>query len=466
MEKRKDKVFILLIASIVMALICAFITYWGTQEKRDSVNMVIQTYQVIESSERILSLLKDIEAGSRGYLATTDSMFLSPIAEARNLLSDESKKLLGLIRDNSLQENFVAQKIIPAVKSLESATVMGLNPVKGQGRDSAFALADTKVGLVRADTIRHFVNEFIENERISLATREGELEDNIIVEDIVQFSSFAVIAITCTLAFLRLVSERNNINALLEKLEATNEGLEQKVLARTQQLTEANQAKDHFLGIASHDLKVPIAGLLGLIEVMRLENQGRSSKEIEYLGYMEESCNGMENLISNLLDINRIDRGGPTFTRQRIDMFPFLTALEQRFSSYAKNKEVPLQIDMLNTVIESDPGNLLRILENLLSNAIKFSSHGQPVVLHTSLQDHHILFEVTDHGPGIPKAEIPLLFKKFARLTNRPTGGESSSGLGLAIVKELTELAGGEVTVESELGHGSTFILKMPIGEL
>lgn len=445
-----------------MAVICAFITYVGTLEKRESVETVIHTYRVIESAEKILSLLKDMESGHRGYIITRDSAFLEPYVEANAMLGTEIATLKVLVRDSS-QSRFLHNKIIPAVTKRQNASINTIDILNKQGPDSAREWIATRIGKAYMDTIRLLINNFNQNEQVLLTVREDELEKNIIVEDVIQFSSFAVIGITCTLAFLRLIRERKSINTLLDKLEMANESLEKKVLARTQQLTEANRAKDHFLAIASHDLKVPIAGVMGLIEIMRLDNNNRDLRDVEYLSYIEESCQGMQNLISNLLDINRIDRGETHLVKERIDLFPFLTKIEQSFASYAKKKSIPLHVEKVNTVIEADPVNLSRILENLISNAIKFSQPGHAVAVKSQVDDQLISFDIIDHGPGIPESELPDLFKKFSRLSNRPTGGESSSGLGLAIVKELTELAGGKLNVVSRTGQGTTFTVRLPI---
>jgi signal transduction histidine kinase len=296
-----------------------------------------------------------------------------------------------------------------------------------------------------------------------LADREDLLERNSRLEEVVQFSSFGLIALTCTLAFLRLSKELQKVSALVDKLEVANETLEEKVLMRTQQLSEANASKDHFLGIASHDLKAPIAGMQGIIQLMRLEKKDRDDNEISYLNYMEDACKAMITLITNLLDISRIDRGEMVFQKEAVAVKDVLARIERLFRTQANKKDIPLEVSGDDVVVYTDPGNLGRILENLVSNALKFSTHGQPVRLHASQKDHHITFTVADHGPGILPEEMPLLFQKFSHLSNRPTGGEGSTGLGLAIVKELTELAGGSLTVDSTVGTGSIFSVHLPV---
>jgi len=253
------------------------------------------------------------------------------------------------------------------------------------------------------------------------------------------------------------------VSALVEKLEVANETLEEKVLRRKQQLSEANSAKDHFLGIASHDLKAPIAGVQGIIQLMRLEKKDRDENEMSYLNYMEDACKAMLTLITNLLDINRIDRGEMRFQKESVVVKDLLTRVGRLFATQAAKKEIPLDVSSPDVVIQTDPNNLARILENLVSNAVKFSKHGQPIQLSAAQKDHHITFSVVDNGPGIPPGEMPLLFKKFSHLTNKPTAGEGSTGLGLAIVKELTELAGGSLTVDSTVGKGSVFSVHLPI---
>ena len=195
---------------------------------------------------------------------------------------------------------------------------------------------------------------------------------------------------------------------------------------------------------------------------MNLENKSRPTNDVEYLGYMEDSCNNMQRLISNLLDINQIERGAIIISKQDIDLDSILSKLEQTFSHLALKKGIHLTIDRLHETIQTDRDALSRILENLLSNAIKFSPADKMVHLRITKNNSSIKFEIIDQGPGIPNEEIPSLFGKFQKLTNKPTGGEGSTGLGLSIVKELTILLGGEISVSSKLNEGTIFTVVFP----
>jgi len=463
MRRRKDKVFIMLLASILLSVVCAVVTYVSTREKHEAQALVIDTYQAINISERLLSLVKDMESGQHGYVITNDSLFLEPFDEARELIPGEVEQLRRAVTENEQQTRFLDRRIVPALEKKISVAVQIVNIHNDQDLESREQALAAQTAKAYMDTIRLLMNTFVQNERASLADRELSLERNSRLEEWVQFSSFGLIALTCTLAFLRLSKELRKVSALVEKLEDANETLEGKVLSRTQQLSEANEAKDHFLGIASHDLKVPIAGVQGILQLMKLEKKDRDENEVSYLNYMEEACTAMLTLISNLLDINRIDLGEMRFQKEEVVIKDLLARVERIFAAQAEKKNITLTIYGPDIVLYTDPTCLTRILVNLVSNAIKFSASGQSVSLLASQNSRDITFSVIDHGPGIPTVEIPLLFKKFARLTNRPTAGEVSTGLGLAIVKELTELAGGTISVKSAVGKGSEFIVTLPV---
>lgn len=403
-----------------------------------------------------------METGQRGYIITGDSEFLEPYNNAKLITKLEIDTLNKLINDNEPQTNLLKGKIITAINNKSEDIENSIGIVNTYGQDSAARRVDTKIGKTHMDTLRILIQDLVQRERALLSEQNQKLEKNTRMEDIVRFFAFAIISLTSLVALIALLTKQRNINELIESLKKSNEELEQKVQDRTKQLVEANEAKNHFLGIASHDLKVPISGVLGLIELLNLENKNRPEREVEYLNYMQDSCKNMQRLISNLLDINRIERGATTIKKQEIDLRKFLSKLERDFSHQAKKKNIELIVIAIDGVIQTDPDALSRILENLLSNALKFSTRDRSVNLRTTIIDGKIKFEIIDEGPGITSDDIPKLFGKFQKLTNQPTGGEGSTGLGLSIVKELTILLGGEIAVTSNVGEGTVFSVIIP----
>jgi signal transduction histidine kinase len=458
-----NNIYLLLILSVLLVIISAIITYRNTQEKAEATAAVIRRYESIESSIQLFSYLKDMETGQRGYIITGDSEFLEPYDSAKVRIKAETDTLNYLVQDDEQQASLLEEKIIRSINNKTEDLEKSINIVNKFGKDSAARKVIKKTGKAHMDTLRILINELIQRERAILSQQNQKLIQNTKLEDMIRFFSFTMIGLTSLVAFVILIQKQRSINELIEKLKKYNEELEQTVKERTIQLLSANQAKDHFLGIASHDLKVPIAGILGLIELMNLENKSRSEKEKEYLGYIQGSCLNMQQLISNLLDINRIEQGATTIKQEDVDLKNLQAKLESSFSPQAQKKNIELDIRVPDDMIKTDPEILYRILENLISNAIKFSPRHKSVSVQTIKKGDQLIFEIMDHGPGIPGDEIPVLFEKFQRLTNKPTGEESSTGLGLSIVRELVKLLKGEITVTSKVGEGSLFTVIIPI---
>ena len=159
----------------------------------------------------------------------------------------------------------------------------------------------------------------------------------------------------------------------------------------------ANQAKDHFLSIASHDLKVPIAGILGLIGLMKAEKSERSESDMEYLTYMEDSCNNMQRLISNLLDINRIEQGRNSYQKASCRCRNYSKKLKTNLLNRPKEAD-QIILRQWKEHVYTDPDALQQILENLVSNAIKFSPPSKIIQLSAMRNNNQIRFEIIDQG--------------------------------------------------------------------
>ena len=242
------------------------------------------------------------------------------------------------------------------------------------------------------------------------------------------------------------------------------EEAEKKLIQANTKLLYFNEEKNHFLGIAAHDLRTPLSTILGLINLFKLNNENLTQDQSEYVRYIEKSCTSMQLLINNLLDINRIEQGLNQLNPVQVSLNTMLDQQVHMFKESAEKKDIHLTLeDTPDIVLTTDPEALCRVFENLISNAIKFSHRHSAVWIRVADHHTHVVVKVIDHGPGILKEEMGRLFNKFQRLSARPTGGESSSGLGLSIVKELVTTLQGKITVESEVNKGTTFILELPL---
>lgn len=497
-SRRFNTVRVLLVASVLLTIVSAVITYYNDEQRKKTTELVILTYKVIQASTTLFSHVKDMETGQRGYIVTGDSVFLESYFQSELDIEPQLLLLKDLVRDNPRQLRVVNQHLIPMLRQKRKEMDRSLLLFGHHGRDSASLFIASKIGKAHMDSIRFWVNDLDDHERGLLETRNHHLENIYFFNDVVRFGSFGLIGVTSLIALLTLQKKQKENELLFAALRKLNEDLELKVKERTRQLEDekhhveqlndnlqqnleevkslheglqdANQSlvrlndeKNDFLGIATHDLKAPIAGISALVQVMKLEG-ALDPKRLHYLDHIIESCDRMQRLISDLLDLNRIERGTSSVSVEPVIVSKLLARLHTQFQSVAAKKNISLKIEnnFDEDTLLTDPDALLQILDNLLSNAVKFSFPGKEINVRVDADAHFIRFAVSDQGQGLYKEELRKLYGKFHKLSARPTAGESSSGLGLSIVKELVQLLQGEITATSKIGEGSTFVVSLP----
>lgn len=232
-------------------------------------------------------------------------------------------------------------------------------------------------------------------------------------------------------------------------------------------LEEANQLKTELLGIAAHDLKNPLFSIMTFADMLLDPQSPMVDKQTQFLSLIKDLANRMHHIINDLLNSMTIESGKVKLNLRPLDLGQLSALLAAISSVRAEQKGQTLTSHIENDcIVQADEERLKEIIDNLISNAIKYSPSGKSIDVRVYRKDKYAVFEVRDEGQGFSQAEKEKLFKKFQRLTAKPTGGESSTGLGLAIVKQLVELHGGRVWAESEgCGKGSTFAFELPLIE-
>ena len=235
-----------------------------------------------------------------------------------------------------------------------------------------------------------------------------------------------------------------------------------------ERLQELNEEKSEFLGIAAHDLKNPLSGIMMTAEVLiqqfeRLDESGiKQRAEVIYMAAMR-----MSDIIGSLLDINAIESGTMQVNNFTFPLEPVLRDLVHSWEERAQHKGISIVTSVKPAAIDvrADRDMLHRVLDNLLSNAIKFSQPNTQVLICAAPVDGGgVRIAVADEGPGLTAGDHKRMFTKFGRLSAKPTANEHSTGLGLSIVKKLLEMMGGTVRCESIHGSGSKFIIELPGG--
>ena len=256
----------------------------------------------------------------------------------------------------------------------------------------------------------------------------------------------------------RIASQREEITAQNEEISETN----QKLIVRNDELAELNNEKDTLMNIVAHDLKSPFNRIKGLGELLQLS--GVNDEQKNYIKLLNDICQNGINLIRDILDVSAFEDDQIRTEIKKINANDLLVEKAKNFYTDAKSKHIELMIEGVENevYVNSDKIYLSRILDNLISNAIKFSESSKKVILSTGYQDDCPYISVKDFGPGFAKEDMDHLFKKFTKLSAKPTAGESSNGLGLAIVKTLSDRLGAKIDLITEPETGSEFIVKFP----
>jgi signal transduction histidine kinase len=259
-----------------------------------------------------------------------------------------------------------------------------------------------------------------------------------------------------------------------EELQTVNADLDAKVdeLARVNlRLYELNNIKNEFLATMSHELRTPLNSILGFSEVLNTADN-LSDKQRRYVTNIQVSGRTLLSLITDVLDLAKIESGKMEIHPIEFSFGDLIERQTGVMATQAEKKNIDLtwQVEPGVTTLFQDVGKLQQILNNLLSNAIKFTPEGGRVRVRAGLRDpDHMFIEVQDTGVGIPLEDQERIFEKFRQGRSRP-GEENAltrqfegTGLGLSIVKELCKLLGGEITLVSEFGRGSTFTVVLPV---
>ncbi|QPF75981.1 PAS domain S-box protein [Roseateles sp. DAIF2] len=227
----------------------------------------------------------------------------------------------------------------------------------------------------------------------------------------------------------------------------------------------ANRAKSAFLANTSHEIRTPLNGLLGLARMVQQPDLDEPTRR-EYLDQMLDSAESLSGLISDILDLSKIEAGRLTLESLPFALREMLGTMRLAYLTLAQARGLAFQIEVAEDVpawVVGDPIRTRQILSNYLTNALKFTEAGSVAVRVLRLDDERLRIEVSDTGPGIAPALHERLFQPFTQADESTTRRYGGTGLGLSICRELATLMGGRVGVDSVPGQGSTFWAELPL---
>ncbi|MGD2105853.1 MAG: MFS domain-containing histidine kinase [Anaerolineae bacterium] len=284
-------------------------------------------------------------------------------------------------------------------------------------------------------------------------------------------------------AFVSWISARNLENAL-RNVRALNRELDQRVEDRTRELRQANEElananerlmeldrlKSRFVSMVSHELRTPLGAIQGFAEMLRAGIYGSlAEKQDDALRRVENNTDKLLNIVNDLLDQARIEAGEISLHPTPFSPETLVEDLQSTVGVLADQQGLDLTVEVDENVprpVYGDKERLHQVLVNLTTNAIKFTDEGS---IHVRIggadgdDPSQWIMEVSDTGPGIAEEDKDLVFTPFRRVDDSVTREHTGVGLGLSIVRQLVELMGGNISLESEVGRGSTFTVTLPL---
>ncbi|MBJ7472140.1 MAG: GAF domain-containing protein, partial [Solirubrobacteraceae bacterium] len=232
------------------------------------------------------------------------------------------------------------------------------------------------------------------------------------------------------------------------------------VLREVTEQRRASALKDELMSTVSHELRTPLSAILGFAELLRVRDYDKAERD-EYLDTIHQQATRLSRLISDFLDIQRLEQSDEHLRMNRIELRSMLKQQVELFARQSTDHPVELRSSG-DLLIDGDEEHLRRAVSNLISNAIKYSPDGGAVTVEATRKNGDVVVAVRDEGIGIPAEDQRRVFDRFFRVDSVATRKINGTGLGLALVREIARAHGGDVGVESVEGQGSRFWLKVP----
>lgn len=236
-------------------------------------------------------------------------------------------------------------------------------------------------------------------------------------------------------------------------------------LADITRLKEVDRLKTDIVANVSHELRTPLASIKAYTELLMdgLEGEDRGLRD-QFLRTIDQETDHLSQLISDLLDLSRLEAGRFEVRKGAVDMGELLLAVLRLLEGARRSQEVLIHTEVPDGLanLMADREMIMMILRNLLSNAIKFSHRGGEVLVSLQQSPERLVLRVVDHGIGIPAEALPHLFQKFYRVRSATESGIEGTGLGLVLTKQAVDAHNGSIDVESEPEKGTTFTVRLP----
>jgi signal transduction histidine kinase len=254
------------------------------------------------------------------------------------------------------------------------------------------------------------------------------------------------------------------LGCLLEEERETATARSRELTLANARLAELDRLKSDFVSMVSHELRTPLGLIKGYTGTLLQQDLDAATRE-EFLRVIDEETDRLTELVTNLLDMSRIEAGTLRVDRQPIQLDGLVRASADRLRTREPGRALEVDLPERLPLVLADERRITQVLDNLLTNAVRYSAPDTTIKLAASSSKGHVEVAVADQGVGIPSDKRDQVFEKFFRVDSSDTRGFAGTGLGLAICRGIVNAHGGAIWVDSEEGRGSTFTFSLPIDQ-
>ena len=423
---------------------------------------VRHTYEVIGAIQTALSLVKDVETSSRGYVITKDTTYLEPYRKALKTLPGQMVQVRRLYNDNEnqTQNRIILEKLIQDKLAASGARI-------GIGLSDKKSLAINKESKRRMDALRQHVAMMTTTEQALMEIRNKQAErsfrNTLLVIFALSLLTFVVLVISYRLLEQELIRRQKNEDQLRD--------YEAKLKGQIRQLESSNEELERFAFVASHDLQEPLRKIQSFANLIT-DRYGNlfDADSLMFMGKISHSAERMSKLIKDLLNFSRISNHQENF--KPVHLSDIIQRILDDQELRIKGLNVQLDVGPM-PVIQAIASQMDHLFNNLISNALKFIRPGvQPLLRiqarfidgseYTGLipDQRYVEISVEDNGIGFDEKYVDHIFKVFQRLHGK--SAFEGTGIGLAICKRVVVYHHGYITAHSQLNKGTTFVVVLP----
>lgn len=377
------------------------------------------------------------------------------IQEDVNLLTRLSKNAASVIASAQMYREVMEEK--EELESIIESVYSGLMMVNKSGRIIQINnSARTMLAMAEGDVFGKVFDEVIDIEKVCEILKSSLDEGTEMAEEVTVITEGEE-------------GEKENIYQVQTAIVRGEDDQAMGVVAIFNDITEIRgieRMKTAFVSTVSHELRTPLTSIKGFISTLLQDEDGTfydHETQREFYTIIDMECDRLTRLISDLLNVSRIEAGRALDLNPKpVTLPPLIDKVATVQKSYTNKHELVIDIKGELPIIVADEDKVDQILTNLTNNAIKYSPSGGTVTISAIADGDIVRMAVTDEGMGIPKEHLPKVFERFHRVDNRDTRKVGGTGIGLYLVKHLVEAHGGKIWVESEHGKGSSFIFELP----